>query len=239
MHPPLRLPRGAGPAPDGPRRERPRRVQPHRVRRPHLAARRRRGGRSSPSSSAPSSVCLRVLQPPARQRADAMYGRAAVVPVAAAGDPHRHRARARPGQQRPRDLDRVRARSTPASCAARCCRCGSRTSSPPTAPSASTNARILLHRVFPNTLTPLVVQATLGFATAVLEIAGLGFLGLGVQPPDAEWGTMISLGLPQHPQRAAPRALPRHLDLPQRAGVQPPRRRAPRRPRPPQRAPRR
>lgn len=54
------------------------------------------------------------------------------------------------------------------------------------------NARILLHRVFPNTLTPLVVQATLGFATAVLEIAGLGFLGLGVQPPDAEWGTMIA-----------------------------------------------
>lgn len=55
------------------------------------------------------------------------------------------------------------------------------------------NRRILLHRVFPNALTPLVVQATLGFATAVIEIAGLGFLGLGVQPPDAEWGTMISL----------------------------------------------
>jgi len=56
-----------------------------------------------------------------------------------------------------------------------------------------TNTRILLHHVFPNALTPLVVQATLGFATAVIEIAGLGFLGLGVQPPDAEWGTMISL----------------------------------------------
>jgi peptide/nickel transport system permease protein len=54
------------------------------------------------------------------------------------------------------------------------------------------NRRLLLHRVFPNTLTPLIVAGTLGFATAVLEIAGLGFLGLGVQPPDAEWGTMIS-----------------------------------------------
>jgi ABC-type dipeptide/oligopeptide/nickel transport system permease subunit len=54
------------------------------------------------------------------------------------------------------------------------------------------NGRLLVHRVFPNTLTPLIVQGTLGFATAVLEIAGLGFLGLGVQPPDAEWGTMIS-----------------------------------------------
>jgi peptide/nickel transport system permease protein len=52
--------------------------------------------------------------------------------------------------------------------------------------------RLLRHRIFPNVLTPLVVQGTLGFATAVLEIAGLGFLGLGVQPPDAEWGTMIS-----------------------------------------------
>ena len=55
-----------------------------------------------------------------------------------------------------------------------------------------TNARILRHRVFPNALTPLVVQATLGFATAVIEIAGLGFLGLGVRPPQAEWGTMIA-----------------------------------------------
>ena len=42
------------------------------------------------------------------------------------------------------------------------------------------NRRLLTHRVFPNALTPLVVQATLGFATAVIEIAGLGFLGLGV-----------------------------------------------------------
>jgi ABC-type dipeptide/oligopeptide/nickel transport system permease subunit len=54
------------------------------------------------------------------------------------------------------------------------------------------SGRLLVHRVFPNTLTPLIVQATLGFATAVLEIAALGFLGLGVQPPDAEWGTMIA-----------------------------------------------
>lgn len=52
--------------------------------------------------------------------------------------------------------------------------------------------RLVRHRIFPNVVTPLVVQGTLGFATAVLEIAGLGFLGLGVQPPDAEWGTMIA-----------------------------------------------
>jgi peptide/nickel transport system permease protein len=53
--------------------------------------------------------------------------------------------------------------------------------------------RILWHRVLPNSLTPLVVQATLGIATAVLEIAALSFLGLGIQPPTAEWGSMLSI----------------------------------------------
>jgi peptide/nickel transport system permease protein len=52
--------------------------------------------------------------------------------------------------------------------------------------------RILWHRVLPNSLTPLVVQATLGIATAVLEIASLSFLGLGVQAPTAEWGSMLA-----------------------------------------------
>ena len=54
------------------------------------------------------------------------------------------------------------------------------------------SARILWHRILPNSLTPLVVQATLGIATAVLEVAALSFLGLGVQPPAAEWGSMLA-----------------------------------------------
>jgi peptide/nickel transport system permease protein len=54
------------------------------------------------------------------------------------------------------------------------------------------NRRILFHRILPNSLTPLVVQATLGIATAVLDIAALSFLGLGVQPPTAEWGSMLA-----------------------------------------------
>jgi peptide/nickel transport system permease protein len=54
------------------------------------------------------------------------------------------------------------------------------------------NRRILSHRIFPNSVTPLVVQATLGIATAVLEVAALSFLGLGVQPPTAEWGSMLA-----------------------------------------------
>ncbi|HEY8524116.1 MAG TPA: ABC transporter permease [Acidimicrobiales bacterium] len=55
------------------------------------------------------------------------------------------------------------------------------------------NARIVLHRVLPNSLTPLVVQATLGIATAVLELAALSFVGLGGDPDQAEWGRMLAL----------------------------------------------
>lgn len=55
------------------------------------------------------------------------------------------------------------------------------------------NVRILYHRVLPNSLTPLVVQATLGIATAVLELAALSFLGLGGDPDQAEWGRMLAM----------------------------------------------
>lgn len=50
---------------------------------------------------------------------------------------------------------------------------------------------ILIRRILPNALTPLIVQGTLGIAGAVIDVAALSFLGLGAQPPDAEWGSMI------------------------------------------------
>jgi len=56
------------------------------------------------------------------------------------------------------------------------------------------HARILLVAVLPNCLAPLIVQATLGLATAILDAAGLSFLGLGAQPPIPEWGAMLSNG---------------------------------------------
>lgn len=56
----------------------------------------------------------------------------------------------------------------------------------------SSTRQILLRRIIPNALTPLVVLATLGVATAILEAAGLSFLGLGAQPPTAEWGSMLA-----------------------------------------------
>lgn len=54
------------------------------------------------------------------------------------------------------------------------------------------NSRILWKHILPNCWTPIMVQGTLGFATAVIEAAALGFLGLGAQPPQPEWGTMLS-----------------------------------------------
>jgi len=52
---------------------------------------------------------------------------------------------------------------------------------------------ILFRRIFPNSMTPLIVAGTLGIAGAILEVAALSFLGLGAQPPLAEWGSMIAL----------------------------------------------
>jgi ABC-type dipeptide/oligopeptide/nickel transport system permease subunit len=52
--------------------------------------------------------------------------------------------------------------------------------------------RILFVHIFPNALTPLIVQGTLGIGTAVLDAAALSFIGLGAQPPTPEWGAMLS-----------------------------------------------
>ncbi len=58
--------------------------------------------------------------------------------------------------------------------------------------SGASHGAIIFRHVLPNCLTPLMVQATLGIATAILETAGLSFLGLGAQPPTPEWGTMLN-----------------------------------------------
>ena len=52
--------------------------------------------------------------------------------------------------------------------------------------------RLMFSTVLPNCLAPLIVQAALGVSDAILEAAGLGFLGLGAQPPTPEWGSMLA-----------------------------------------------
>jgi dipeptide transport system permease protein len=52
--------------------------------------------------------------------------------------------------------------------------------------------RLMFKEVLPNCTAPLIVQASLGISTAILDAAALGFLGLGAQPPAAEWGTMLA-----------------------------------------------
>ena len=57
----------------------------------------------------------------------------------------------------------------------------------------ATGPRILLRHMLPNALTPLIVASTLALATAIIDVAGLGFLGLGpADPRTAEWGTMLT-----------------------------------------------
>ena len=56
-------------------------------------------------------------------------------------------------------------------------------------------ARLMFDTVLPNCAAPLIVQTTLGFSTAILDAAALGFLGLGAQPPTPEWGSMLASAL--------------------------------------------
>jgi dipeptide transport system permease protein len=56
-------------------------------------------------------------------------------------------------------------------------------------------ARLMFDTVLPNCAAPLIVQGTLGFSTAILDAAALGFLGLGAQPPTPEWGSMLASAL--------------------------------------------
>ena len=58
----------------------------------------------------------------------------------------------------------------------------------------ATESRLLFYSILPNCTAPLIVQTTLGMGAAILDAAGLSFLGLGAQPPVPEWGAMLSGG---------------------------------------------
>lgn len=58
----------------------------------------------------------------------------------------------------------------------------------------ASNFRIIFIHILPNCLAPLIVQATLGVARAIIAASALSFIGLGIQPPIPEWGSMLSTG---------------------------------------------
>lgn len=58
----------------------------------------------------------------------------------------------------------------------------------------ASDLRLIFKHIIPNSLAPIIVQATLGVAGAILSAAGLSFIGLGIQPPTPEWGSMLSAG---------------------------------------------
>jgi peptide/nickel transport system permease protein len=60
--------------------------------------------------------------------------------------------------------------------------------------SGATNARMMWRTILPNCLSPLLVQASVGFANAILAEAALSFLGVGLQPPMPSWGAMLDTG---------------------------------------------
>lgn len=66
------------------------------------------------------------------------------------------------------------------------------------------DARIIIHHVLPNVTGPLVVQATVLMGQALLSEAGLSFLGLGTQPPQASWGAMLGTAFPYMAQSPVP-----------------------------------
>ena len=58
----------------------------------------------------------------------------------------------------------------------------------------ASDRRIILKHIIPNSFAPVLVQATLGVANAILVTSALSFIGLGIQPPKAEWGAMLAAG---------------------------------------------
>jgi peptide/nickel transport system permease protein len=58
----------------------------------------------------------------------------------------------------------------------------------------STHARVIFRHILPNAIAPLIVFSTLGIGGNIMAISGLSFIGLGVQPPIPEWGSILSMG---------------------------------------------
>ena len=176
------------------RRARPRRLQPRHLRLTRLAADRAHARRAR-AGDRQHGRCGRGLLPrPRRRRADAADRPRLRLPADHPGDGRRRGARPRSAQRRARHRRRrvavVRARRRAGSCS----RSASRSTCSRRACSARRAGKTLFRDVLPNVAGPIFVLATLDLANAILLLSGLSFLGLGAQPPKAEWGSMVADG---------------------------------------------
>ena len=134
----------------------------------------------------------RVLPEMARYADHAHHGRAARAAFAAAGGRGGRDHRTGAGEYHARHRDRrVAGLCASDACRPRSANCRSEYVTASRVAGAGT-VRLMFSQVLPNCAAPLIVQATLGFSSAILDAAALGFLGLGVQPPAAEWGAMLA-----------------------------------------------
>ena len=66
--------------------------------------------------------------------------------------------------------------------------------------SGASDLRVIIRHILPNSMSPIIVKASFDMGNAILIAAALGFIGLGAQPPQPEWGLLISLGRQYLPQ---------------------------------------
>ncbi len=92
--------------------------------------------------------------------------------------------------------------------------------------------RIVFRHILPNVMTPVIVKMSLDMGFAILTVASLGFIGIGVKPPTPEWGSLLSIARNYMPDYWWTAIFPAPRDLHRGVRVQPARRRAARRPRP-------
>ena len=174
------------------RRNRPRRALARHLRHPRIAPRRRGLGVHFARARRADRPARRLRRRLGRRPDLAHDRRDARLPVPDPG----HRAGGIPGaephQRHDRDRHLGHAGVHPADAGAGACGSRSRTTSRPRARSATRTLRIALRHILPNVVPPLIVQATLAIAAAVIAEASLSFLGLGQQPPAPSWGSMLN-----------------------------------------------
>ena len=98
--------------------------------------------------------------------------------------------------------------------------------------SAPAGPRSCVRHILPNIVSPIIVKMSLDMGFAILTVASLGFIGIGVKPPTPEWGTLLSRRAQLHAGLLVDGDLPGPGDLPRRLRLQSPRRRPARRARP-------